>query len=104
MTKSQSVSSFACWTIPTVAPGQKLSLQYHNKRAEHWVLTQGSALVQIDDEEFKTEEGEYRYIPLGNKHRLTNLGQKELVLIEVQIGDYLGEDDIVRLEDIYGRE
>jgi mannose-1-phosphate guanylyltransferase len=87
----------------TVAPGQKLSLQYHHKRPEHWVVTQGQAIVQVGDEEFETGPGEYRYIPLGEKHRLTNLGDAEVVLIEVQIGNYLGEDDIVRLEDAYGR-
>jgi mannose-1-phosphate guanylyltransferase/mannose-6-phosphate isomerase len=88
----------------TVAPGQKLSLQYHHNRAEHWVLTQGRALVRIGDEEFETGPGEYRYIPLGEKHRLTNIGDGELVLIEVQVGSYLGEDDIVRLDDVYGRD
>ena len=87
----------------TVAPGQKLSLQYHHKRAEHWVVTHGRAIVQVGDEEFETGPGEYRYIPLGEKHRLTNIGDTELVLIEVQVGDYLGEDDIVRLDDVYGR-
>ncbi|MGC6511920.1 MAG: mannose-1-phosphate guanylyltransferase/mannose-6-phosphate isomerase [Parvibaculales bacterium] len=88
----------------TVAPGQKLSLQYHHKRAEHWVVTQGHAMVQIGEEEFETGPGEYRYIPLGEKHRLTNVGDTELVLVEVQVGDYLGEDDIVRLDDVYGRD
>jgi len=87
----------------TVAPGQKLSLQYHHKRAEHWVVTQGKAIVQIGDEEFEIGPGEYRYIPLGEKHRLTNVGHSELVLVEVQVGTYLGEDDIVRLKDVYGR-
>ena len=87
----------------TVAPAQKLSLQFHHKRAEHWVVTQGKAIVQIGDEEFETGPGEYRYIPLGEKHRLTNISENELVLIEVQVGDYLGEDDIVRLDDDYGR-
>ena len=87
----------------TVAPGQKLSLQYHHKRAEHWVVTHGKAIVQIGDEEFETGPGEYRYIPLGEKHRLTNIGNDELIMIEVQVGSYLGEDDIVRLEDLYGR-
>ena len=87
----------------TVAPGQKLSLQYHHKRAEHWVVTQGQAMVQIGEEEFEMGPGEYRYIPLGEKHRLTNIGDGELVMIEVQGGDYLGEDDIVRLDDVYGR-
>ena len=61
-------------------------------------------MVQIGDEEFETLPGAYRYIPLGEKHRLTNIGDDELVLIEVQVGSYLGEDDIVRLEDKYGRE
>jgi mannose-1-phosphate guanylyltransferase/mannose-6-phosphate isomerase len=88
----------------TVAPGQKLSLQYHHKRAEHWVVTQGKAIVQVRDEEFETGPGEYRYIPLGEKHRLTNIGDGVLILIEVQVGSYLGEDDIVRVEDIYGRK
>ncbi len=88
----------------TVAPGQKLSLQYHNMRAEHWVVTQGQAIVQVGDNELETGPGEYRYIPLGEKHRLTNIGDSELVLIEVQIGNYRGEDDIVRIEDIYGRD
>lgn len=88
----------------TVAPGEKLSLQYHHKRAEHWVVTQGQAMVQIGEEEFKTGPAEYRYIPLGEKHRLINIGDGELVLVEVQIGSYLGEDDIVRIEDVYGRK
>ena len=87
----------------TVAPGQKQSLQYHHKRAEHWMVTQGKAVVQVGNEEFETGPGEYRYIPMGEKHRLTNVGSVELVLIEVQVGDYLGEDDIVRLDDVYGR-
>ena len=87
----------------TVAPGQRLSLQYHHKRAEHWLVTQGKAIIQVGDEESKTGPGDYRYIPLGEKHRLTNIGDTELVLVEVQVGHYLGEDDIVRLEDVYGR-
>ena len=88
----------------TVAPGQKLSLQYHHKRAEHWVVAQGQAIVQVGEEEFETSPGDYRYIPLGEKHRLTNIGSGDLVLVEVQVGEYLGEDDIVRLEDVYGRK
>ena len=87
----------------TVSPGQKLSLQYHQYRAEHWVVAQGQAIVQIGDEEFETGPGEYYFIPLGEKHRLTNFGDCELVVIEVQVGGYLGEDDIVRIDDIYGR-
>lgn len=87
----------------TVRVGQSLSLQYHHHRAEHWTVVKGRGLVQVGDMEYPTGPGEYRYIPLGEKHRLTNIGEEELVLIEVQIGNYLGEDDIVRLQDIYGR-
>jgi mannose-1-phosphate guanylyltransferase len=87
----------------TVKPGESLSLQYHHQRAEHWVVVRGTALVQVGDAEHKTLPGEYRYIPLKEKHRLTNIGEDELVLIEVQCGAYLGEDDIVRLADTYGR-
>jgi mannose-1-phosphate guanylyltransferase/mannose-6-phosphate isomerase len=87
----------------TVTPGQSLSLQYHHQRAEHWVVVQGLALVQIGDKEYRTEPGQSRHIPVKEKHRLTNIGTEELVLIEVQCGSYLGEDDIVRLADTYGR-
>ncbi len=87
----------------TVKPGESLSLQYHHQRAEHWVVVQGLALVQVGDQESRTEPGQYHYIPIKEKHRLTNIGTEELVLIEVQCGAYLGEDDIVRLADTYGR-
>ncbi|MDI3382372.1 mannose-1-phosphate guanylyltransferase/mannose-6-phosphate isomerase [Xenophilus aerolatus] len=87
----------------TVKPGQALSLQYHHQRAEHWVVVRGKALVQVGDSEYETLPGQYRYIPLKERHRLTNIGSDELVLIEVQCGGYLGEDDIVRLADTYGR-
>jgi len=87
----------------TVRPGQSLSLQYHHHRAEHWTVVRGQGIVQVGDVEYPTGPGEHRYIPLGEKHRLTNRGEEELVLIEVQTGGYLGEDDIVRLQDIYGR-
>lgn len=87
----------------TVRPGQSLSLQYHHHRAEHWTVVRGHGIVQIGDVEYPTSPGEYRYIPLKEQHRLTNTGEEELVLIEVQVGDYLGEDDIVRLQDNYGR-
>ena len=87
----------------TVALGQQLSLQYHHRRSEHWIVVQGKALVQIADDVRETNVNEYRYIAIGEKHRLTNIGDEELVLIEVQFGDYLEEDDIVRLEDDYGR-
>lgn len=86
-----------------VLPGQALSLQYHHKRAEHWTVVKGQGIVQIGEIEYSTHAGEYHYIPRGEKHRLTNKGIEELVLIEVQTGSYLGEDDIVRLQDQYGR-
>jgi mannose-1-phosphate guanylyltransferase len=86
-----------------VNPWQSLSLQLHHKRAEHWVLVSGEAIVQIGDTEYPTSPGEYRYIPLGEKHRLSNRTNQPLELVEVQIGEYLGEDDIVRLVDSYGR-
>ena len=88
----------------TLDPEQMLSLQYHHHRSEHWLVIKGNALVQIGDKNYETGPGQYRHIPQGEKHRLSNIGSEELVLIEVQIGNYFGEDDIVRLEDIYGRK
>ncbi|MBM3565250.1 MAG: mannose-1-phosphate guanylyltransferase/mannose-6-phosphate isomerase [Alphaproteobacteria bacterium] len=88
----------------TVKPGGALSLQYHRRRAEHWVVVSGSARVVRGKEIFILEENQSTYIPVGTKHRLENAGRGPLHLIEVQSGDYLGEDDIVRLEDIYGRK
>lgn len=86
-----------------VKPGGRLSLQMHYKRAEHWIVVQGSARVTRDNEVFTLSENEATYIPLGAKHRLENLGAAPLRLIEVQCGAYLGEDDIVRFDDMYGR-
>lgn len=87
----------------TVAPGQVLSLQKHYHRAEHWVVVCGTALVTRDNEEILLRENESVYLPLGAVHRLSNPGKIPLELIEVQVGSYLGEDDIVRFEDVYGR-
>jgi mannose-1-phosphate guanylyltransferase/mannose-6-phosphate isomerase len=87
----------------SVKPGESLSLQYHHQRAEHWVVVQGQALVQVGDVEHRTGPGQYRYIPAREKHRLSNISTEELLLVEVQCGSYLGEDDIVRLVDSYGR-
>lgn len=87
----------------TVRPNESLSLQYHQSREEHWTVVRGYGLVQIGDEVLRTGPGEYRFIPSKQRHRLTNTSENELVLIEVQVGSYLGEDDIVRLEDKYGR-
>ena len=86
-----------------VTPGNKLSLQKHFHRAEHWVVVNGTALVTRDDEVLMVHENESVYLPLGCVHRLENPGKIPLTLIEVQSGAYLGEDDIVRLEDTYGR-
>jgi len=88
----------------TVKPGAKLSLQRHFHRAEHWVVVRGTALVTRDDEEILLKEDESIYIPLGVRHRLENPGRIPLEIVEVQSGSYLGEDDIVRFDDIYGRE
>ena len=87
----------------TVTPGQVLSLQKHYHRAEHWVVVQGTAMVTRDGEEILLRENESVYLPLGAVHRLANPGKIPLELIEVQVGSYLGEDDIVRFEDVYGR-
>ncbi len=86
-----------------VTPGQKLSLQKHFHRAEHWVVVNGSAIVTCDDTKTLVGENESIYLPLGCVHRLENPGKIPLTLIEVQSGSYLGEDDIVRIEDTYGR-
>jgi len=88
----------------TVNPGAVLSLQLHHHRAEHWIVVNGTAKVTRGDEEFVLSENESTYIPLGTKHRLENIGKIPLELIEVQTGSYLGEDDIVRFDDVYGRE
>ena len=87
----------------TVKPGAKLSVQMHNHRAEHWVVVSGTARVTNGDKVFLLGENESTYIPVGVIHALENPGKIELELIEVQSGSYLGEDDIVRFEDIYGR-
>lgn len=87
----------------TVKPHAKLSLQYHHHRAEHWIVVRGTARVTRDSEEWTLNENESTYISPGTPHRLENPGRILLELIEVQSGSYLGEDDIVRLEDVYGR-
>ncbi|KWF24673.1 mannose-1-phosphate guanylyltransferase/mannose-6-phosphate isomerase [Burkholderia pseudomultivorans] len=86
-----------------VSPGEKLSLQMHHHRAEHWIVVKGTALVTNGDKEIMLSENQSTYIPLGATHRLSNPGKIPLELIEVQSGAYLGEDDIVRFEDTYGR-
>lgn len=86
-----------------VAPGGSLSRQRHSWRAEHWVVVQGTAIVEIDGAERELHPDQSVYIPLRAIHRLTNRTDRPLVLIEVQCGDYVGEDDIERFDDVYGR-
>ena len=88
----------------TVKPGAKLSLQKHAKRAEHWVVVKGTARITRNDEVFDLGENESTYIAIGAVHRIENPGTEPLQIIEVQSGSYLGEDDIVRIEDTYGRQ
>ena len=87
----------------TVKPGAKLSVQMHHHRAEHWIVVSGTATVRRDDEEMLVTENESVYLPVGSVHSLYNPGKIPLELIDVQSGPYLGEDDIVRFEDLYGR-
>jgi mannose-1-phosphate guanylyltransferase/mannose-6-phosphate isomerase len=86
-----------------VAPGQQLSLQKHHQRAEHWVVTQGTARVTLGERVFDLQQGEHCDIAVGQVHRLANLTDQPVEIVEVQFGSYLGEDDIVRLQDDYGR-
>jgi mannose-1-phosphate guanylyltransferase len=86
-----------------VKPGEKLSLQMHHHRSEHWIVVTGTAKVEVDNKIDILSENQSIYIPLGAKHRLTNPGKIALIIIEVQSGSYVGEDDIVRFEDKYGR-
>jgi mannose-1-phosphate guanylyltransferase / mannose-6-phosphate isomerase len=86
-----------------VDPGAALSLQSHNYRSEHWIVVEGTAKVTIDEDTKLVAEGQSIYVPLGAKHRLENPSKLPIILIEVQIGTYLGEDDIIRYEDIYAR-
>jgi len=86
-----------------VKPGASLSLQKHHHRAEHWIVVRGTAEVTCGDKNILLTENQSTYIPLGEVHRLANPGKVWLEIIEVQSGSYLGEDDIVRFEDTYGR-
>ena len=93
------------WQLKTieVKPKSELSLQRHNHRAEHWVVVKGVAEIEINSNKQILEENQSAYIPLGARHRLSNPGNETLMIVEVQSGNYLGEDDITRFEDIYGR-
>ena len=95
----------AAWKVKylTVTPGARLSYQSHEHRAEHWTVVQGTAEVLLDGTTHLVEVGSCIEVPKGAKHRCGNPGTVDLVFVEVQIGDYFGEDDIVRYEDDYGR-
>jgi mannose-1-phosphate guanylyltransferase/mannose-6-phosphate isomerase len=86
-----------------VHPGAALSLQSHHHRSEHWIVVEGTARVTVDEEVKLVGENQSVYIPLGAVHRMENPGKVPMVLIEVQTGSYLGEDDIIRYEDVYSR-
>ncbi|MCG8433824.1 MAG: cupin domain-containing protein, partial [Gammaproteobacteria bacterium] len=86
-----------------IKPGGRLSLQLHNHRAEHWVVVRGVAKVTLGEKEFNLHENESTYVPKETKHRLENDGEEPVEIIEIQTGSYLGEDDIVRFDDCYGR-
>ena len=86
-----------------VKPGSSLSLQVHHHRAEHWVVVEGTAMIQLNDDKQLLSENQSTFIPLGCKHRLSNPGKIPLKIIEVQSGPYLDEDDIERFDDDFGR-
>lgn len=86
-----------------VIPGERLSLQKHHHRSEHWIVVSGTALVTCGDQQRVVNVNESTFIPIGHQHRLENPGKIPLVIIEVQSGEYLGEDDIIRFDDDYDR-
>ena len=88
----------------TVNPGHSTSLQYHKHRSERWIVVQGVATVKVGNKSFEVAENEWIHIPIHEKHRLSNNRSEVMQLIEVQFGKYLGEDDIIRLDDSYGRK
>ena len=101
-----SVDNASLWKIKKIEvnPGASLSLQLHKKRAEHWIVVEGIAKIEIDDKQLKLNANQSCFVPVGAKHRLSNPGKIPLIIIEVQSGEYLGEDDIIRFKDMYGRK
>ena len=95
-------NSFTLKTIK-VSPGQRLSLQYHNHRSEHWVVVEGQGVVTLGGDRIRVERGSHIYVPRETNHRIANNSDKDLVFVEVQFGDKLDENDIVRIEDDYQR-
>lgn len=91
--------------VITLKSKSALSLQYHHHRSEHWIVVsgEGTATLGQDEQEFKITKGSYIHVPQGEPHRLINKSESELVIAEVQLGDYLEEDDIIRIKDYYGR-
>ena len=87
-----------------VKPGKRLSLQKHHHRSEHWIVVSGTAVVTRGTDEYTVNANESTYIPMGEIHRLENVGKIPLVMIEAQVGEYVGEDDIVRIEDDFARK
>ena len=87
----------------TISPSQAPSYQYHHRREEFWIITQGTGTLTLDDKISEVEAGDVVHVKVGSKHRIRNTGQQALTFIEVQLGDYFGEDDIVRSKDDYGR-
>ena len=87
----------------TVLPGKRLSLQSHKRRSEHWIIVQGNVVIVNNDDGKPYKSGDHIYIPVGYKHRIENMGKDNAVFMEVQIGDYFGEDDIIRYEDDFNR-
>lgn len=98
----EDAAHFKCKRL-CVLPGQQLSYQSHDRREEHWIFTRGHGIVVLDGTEHQVGTGSYIKIPLMAKHRIRNTGTEPLELIEVQLGDYFGEDDIRRYQDDYGR-
>jgi mannose-6-phosphate isomerase len=86
-----------------IFPGKRLSYQYHTKRSESWIIIQGNPLITLDDKVFNYKEGDTVLIGNGTKHRIENIEQKDVIIIEVQTGTYFGEDDIIRIKDDYNR-
>jgi mannose-6-phosphate isomerase-like protein (cupin superfamily) len=87
----------------TVLPGKRLSYQSHEHRAEHWIVVEGTAVVTLNDEIIELSVGDFIDVPRGARHRCSNPGGEPLTFVEVQLGDYFGEDDIVRYDDDFGR-
>jgi mannose-6-phosphate isomerase-like protein (cupin superfamily) len=86
-----------------IYPGGQLSLQSHEHRSEHWVIVEGKGVITLGARRIDVAKDDKVYIPVGERHRMSNFGEENVVIIEVQNGNYLGEDDITRYEDIYGR-